>query len=161
MPQQQNKTTVRVHVRLDDMTPAMHVGNASVVRIIEEARMFYLGHPVVGRPGFNDGILEVLQGRADMLIAQQTVEYVGEMFYDTEPLYATFWIGHIGGASATLCVELRVREDQAPIVKSEATMVMVSAETGKGWPLPDDVRAHLAQHLADPIELRPRPGASR
>ncbi|WP_024794846.1 acyl-CoA thioesterase [Tomitella biformata] len=153
------KTTVRVHVRLDDMTPAMHVGNASVVRIIEEARMFYLGHPVPGRLPFNNGILEVLQGRANMLIAQQTVEYVGEMFYSTEPLFVTFWIGHLGGSSATLCAEIRVTEDADPIVKTEATMVMVAVDTGKSWPLPDDVRAHLANHMAEPIALRPRPGA--
>ena len=153
-----SKTTVRVHPRLDDMTPAMHVGNASVVRIIEEARMFYLGHPLPGRLGFNNGILEILQGRAHMLIAQQTVEYIGEMFYSTEPLHVTFWIGHIGGSSATLCAEIRVEEDAAPIVKTEATMVMVDAATGKSWPLPDDVRAHFAEHQAEPIVLRPRPG---
>lgn len=157
MPQE-NKTTVRVHVRLDDMTPAMHVGNASVVRIIEEARMFYLGHPVPGSPGFNNGLLEVLRDRAHMLIAQQSVEYIGEMFYSTEPLYVTFWIGHIGGSSATLCAEIRVTEDADPIVKTEATMVMVGVDTGKSWQLPDDVRAHFAQHMAAPIELRPRPG---
>lgn len=152
------KTTVRVHVRLDDLTPAMHVGNASVVGILEEARVFYLGHPVPGRPPFNNGVLEILQGRAHMLIAQQTVEYVGEMFYSPEPLYVTFWIGHIGGSSATLCGEIRVTEDAAPIVKTEATMVMVDVGTGKSWPLPTDVREHLAQHMAEPIELRPRPG---
>ncbi len=154
-----NKSTVRVHVRIDDLTPTGHVGNASVVRIIEEGRMFYLGHPMPGRPYFNDGILEILQNQAHMLIAQQSVEYVAEMFYSTQPLFVTFWIGHIGGSSATLCAEIRIEEDAAPIVKSEATMVMVDAVTGKAWPLPEDVRAHFANHLAEPIVLRPRPGS--
>lgn len=152
------KTTVRVHTRVEDLGPALHVSNASVLRIIEEARMFFLGHPIVGRPAFSDGILEILQGRAHMLIAQQTVEYVNEMFYSTEPHHMTFWIGHIGGSSATLCGEIRVTPDADPIVKTEATMVMVDHETGKTWPLPDDVRAHFARYQAAPIVLRPRPG---
>lgn len=156
--QPEQKTTVRVHTRLDDLTPAMHVGNASVLRIIEEARMFFLGHPVAGRPAFSNGILEILQNRAHMLIAQQTVEYVDEMFYTTEPHHVTFWIGHIGNSSATLCGEIRVTPDADPIVKTEATMVMVHHETGKSWPLHDDVRAHLARYQAAPIVLRPRPG---
>lgn len=154
----ENKTTVRVNVRLDDLGPAGHVGNASVVGIIEEARMYFLGHPIVGQPAFNNGILEILQGRALMLIAAQTVEYVDEMFYSLDPLYVTFWIGHIGGSSATLCAEIRASEAGEVIVKTEATMVMTSEETGKPWKMPDDVREHLAKFQAPPIVLRPRPG---
>lgn len=157
MPQE-NKTTVRVNVRLEDLGPAGHVGNASVVAIIEEARMFFLGHPIAGKAAYNNGVLEILQGRAQMLIAAQTVEYVGEMFYSLEPLHVTFWIGHIGGASATLCGEIRVTADGDPIVKTEATMVMTSDDTGRPWQMPDDVRAHLANYQAAPVVLRPRPG---
>lgn len=153
-----NKTTVRVHTRVGDLGPALHISNSAVLQIIEEARMYYLGHPVVGQAAFSNGILEILQGRAHMLIAQQTVEYVSEMFYSTEPHHMTFWIGRIGGSSATLCGEIRETPDADPIVKTEATMVMVHPETGKSWKLPDDVRAHLAQHQADPVVLRPRPG---
>lgn len=153
-----NKTTVRVHTRVGDLGPALHISNSAVLQIIEEARMFYLGHPVAGRPAFSNGILEILQGRAHMLIAQQTVEYVNEMFYSTEPHHMTFWIGHLGNSSATLCGEIRETPDADPIVKTEATMVMVDPQTGKPWKLPDDVRAHLAQHQSDPVVLRPRPG---
>jgi|GEM_PF-5082296 len=155
------KVTVQVPVRIDDLTPAMHVGNASVVRILEEGRALFLGHPDGARRGFHGGLLEVLDGRIEMLIAQQTIEYVDEIFYAVDPLHITFWLGHLGTSSATVCMEV-YREDPAagtgPVVRAEAVMVLIDPQTGRPWPMDETVRTRFAAHLDTPVALRPRPG---
>lgn len=163
MTAQTGPVTVQVPIRMDDLTVAMHVGNASLVRILEEGRALFLGHPEGGKRGFYNGLLEVLDGRTEMLIAQQTIEYLAEIFYSTDPLHITFWIGHLGSSSATVCMEVFAADPATgadPVARAEAVMVLIDPATGRPWPMTDAVRERFAAHLAQPVRLRPRPGSA-
>ncbi len=151
---------VAVHLRQQDLSPSGHVGNASTVGVLEEARTVFLGHSRPGRVGYVDGILEVLGERARMLIGQQTVEYTSELWYTHEPLLVSLWISHIGRSSFSVAATIADQSDPTAqaAVSSEATIVLVDRLTGRPWPITDDVRDVFVRHHGDPVSLRPRPG---
>ncbi|MFI7493162.1 acyl-CoA thioesterase [Kocuria sp. M4R2S49] len=148
---------VSLQLRFDDVNLAGHVGNTAIARLIDEARMIFLGYPEPGRPGDRHGVLGVLDEQVDRLVGQQTVEFHDELWYSPEPVAVTMWVTHIGTSSFSLAATISPRVGHAPVVTSEATMVLVDRGTGGAWPIDDTVRGRLARYLGDPVVLRPRP----
>ncbi|MEX5262207.1 acyl-CoA thioesterase [Kocuria sp. CPCC 205263] len=153
---------VYVQLRLDDVNLAGHVGNTAIARLIDEARMIFLGCPEPGRPGdrhgvLGVGVLGVLDGQVDRLVGQQTVEFHDELWYSREPVAVTLWVTHIGTSSFSLASTISTHLGHAPVVTSEATMVLVHRGTGAAWRIDDTVRGRLTRYLGDPVMLRPRP----
>lgn len=153
---------VRVQLRLDDLSPSGHVGNASIVRVLEEARTVFLGHARPGLVGYHQGLLEVLGDEARMLIGQQTVEYTKELWYSHDPVEVTLWITHVGRSSFSVAATIAGQdtEDLRPAVSSEATIVLVDRRTGGPWPISDAARAAFDAHRGDLVTLRPRPAVA-
>lgn len=148
---------VCLQLRFDDVNLAGHVGNTAIARLIDEARMIFLGYPGPGRSGDYRGVLGVLDEQVDRLVGQQTVEFHDELWFSPEPAAVTMWVTHIGTSSFSLASTISPRVGQAPVVTSEVTMVLVDRGTGDAWRIDDTVRGRLAQYLGDPVELRPRP----
>ncbi|MGW4481667.1 acyl-CoA thioesterase [Rhodococcus triatomae] len=153
---------VAVHLRQQDLSPSGHVGNASTVGVLEEARTVFLGHSRPGRVGYFDGVLESLGERARMLVGQQTVEYTSELWYTHEPLLVTLWITHVGRSSFSVAATIADQTDPSAraAVSAEATVVLVDRQTHAPWPITDDVRDVLLRYHGDPVALRPRPGTT-
>lgn len=148
---------VYVQLRFDDVNLAGHVGNTSIVRLIDEARTIFLGFREPGRPGDRHGVLGVLDEQVDRLVGQQTVEFHDELWYSREPVAVTLWVTHIGTSSFSLASTISTHVGHAPVVTSEATMVLVHRGTGAAWRIDDTVRGRLTRYLGDPVMLRPRP----
>lgn len=145
---------VAMSLRQADLSPSGHIGNASTVQVLEEARTVFLGHSRPGRIGYHGGLLEVLGDRVQMLVGQQTVEYARELWYTHEPLTVTLWISHIGRSSFSIADQ---DDPTTTAVAAEATIVLVDRRTHRAWTVTDDVRAAFTRYLGDPVALRPRP----
>src|SRR5699024_12072268 len=119
------RVTVRVQMRYEDVTPAMHVGNAAVLNLIEEARHRLVTCGGEEPDGTRTGGLLLRDGaQRPSLVAQQTVEYPAEMFYSPEPLWFGFWVGHIGRSSFTLDAEVRAEAGAPVLVRTESVLVL-------------------------------------
>ncbi|WP_182346307.1 acyl-CoA thioesterase [Tomitella gaofuii] len=153
--------TVRVPMRYEDITPAMHVSNAAVLSLIEEARnrlLRYGAEDAAGTPV--GGLLDVDGADRVYLIVQQTIEYPEEVRYSVEPLRFDFWIGHVGRSSFTLDAEVRAAGAEQVLVRTESVVVITDAAFTGSEPIDDALRRRLEAHRAEPVPLRPRPGAS-
>lgn len=154
--------TVPVHVRYEDVTPAMHVGNAAVLSLIEEARNRLLWNGgTAGDGAAVAGLLADGPADRDFLVVSQTIEYPAEMRYQADPMQVGFWIGHVGGSSFTLDAEIRALDGGSVLVRTESVIVVTARETGRPVRIGDGSRGRLHDLLAEPVALRPRPGAGR
>jgi acyl-CoA thioester hydrolase len=146
-----------VPLRFDDINAAGHIGNVALARIVDEARIAFLGHPVPGRSGYHDGILEVLDENVSRLVGQQTIEFHSELWYSRAPLMVSSWISHIGRTSFSLACTISATAGEPPAVLAEATIVLTDRTTGRAWPINDTVRDHLRRYQGEVLKLRPRP----
>ncbi|MFF0816880.1 acyl-CoA thioesterase [Rhodococcus sp. NPDC003318] len=153
---------VRIQLRQEDLSPSGHVGNASIVRVLEEARTVFLGHARPGRVGYHEGLLEILGDEARMLVGQQTVEYTKELWYSHDPVVVTLWITHVGRSSFSVAATIAGQDtgDARPAVSSEATIVLMDRATRAPWSITDEARAVFARHRGEPVALRPRPAVA-
>ncbi|GAA4822971.1 acyl-CoA thioesterase [Tomitella cavernea] len=153
--------TVRVPMRYEDITPAMHVSNAAVLGLIEEARNRLLRYGAVDAAGTPaGGLLDVDGADRAYLIVQQTIEYPEEVRYSVEPLQFDFWIGHIGRSSFTLDAEVRADGHPQVAVRTESVVVITDPGFTGAVPIDDALRGRLEAHLTEPVRLRPRPGTA-
>lgn len=135
---------VPVHRRWGDLDALGHVNNATMLRLLEEARLrtFWVsedGTPSSPLAVFDDQVLEEGNAQAT-LIARQQIEYLAPVPYGHEPLDVQLWIGHIGGSSAEVCYEVYspVGDDpQVLYARASAIVVLVDTATGKPARLSD------------------------
>lgn len=153
------KATLPIELRLDDVNVAGHVGNASLVRVIDEARNRFLGYSAAGRSGGGGGVLEGLGKSVRNVIAQQTIEYRTEVWYSHHPVVATMWISHIGTSSFALATAIYTN-DAEPAVLSEATYVLLADPDGRPWPMDRTIKDRLSLYAGQPPQLRQRPSAA-
>ncbi|NLJ53272.1 MAG: hypothetical protein GX344_03955 [Intrasporangiaceae bacterium] len=144
-------------MRLRDLNTANHVDNLEVLRIADEARVLFLGG-VEGARNEGFGLLASMPPDVFLLAAAQHAEFRSEIMWEPGASYRVCcWIGHIGSSSFTVETEIYTSTEE-PDAVTEATMVLVDQETKRPWPLSDDVRAALTEHLDEPLTLRPRSG---
>ncbi|MFF0281067.1 acyl-CoA thioesterase [Rhodococcus aetherivorans] len=130
-------TSVPVAVRYDDLGSTGHVDNVASMRIIEEARHTFLGHPVTPRaPG---GLLDLVPSHIQHLVHRQDIEYRDELWYQAEPFLVDVWVSAVGTTSFRLGSAIRTSADAEPAVTAEAVIVLVDLETGKPWPIPCEI----------------------
>ncbi|SFU11663.1 thioesterase family protein [Arthrobacter sp. ov118] len=151
--------SITVELRFDDVNSAGHLGNAALVRVLDEARIRFLGQPLPGLGGHADGLLEILDGTVGKVIGQQTIEYRRELEYSRAPLVATLWITHIGTSSFSLAAAIS-DTGPAPAVLAEATYILTDRSSGRPWPIVGVFRDVLSQYLGEPPQFRLRPSAS-
>jgi acyl-CoA thioester hydrolase len=134
--------TLSVSVRYDDLGPEGHVNNVASVRIVEEARRAYLGRPVTLHSTAG-GLLDSLPKNVRHMVRKQDFDYRRELWYQASPLLVDFWVSDIGTTSFRLCSSIRTCAAADPAVVAEAVIVLVSEETRKPWPMPDEFRHRL------------------
>lgn len=155
--------TVHVSLRIDDLTPAGHVGNVSAVRLIDEARMILFGHSRTSRVGYHHGVLADLVGEVQYLVRKNTIEYASELWYSREPLTVTLWVTGIGRTTFSLASTVSVGEDEPPAILAESVIVLLDRDSGRPWQMTETVRAEISRYLGPPIELHrasPRNGTA-
>ncbi|WP_338703007.1 acyl-CoA thioesterase [Streptomyces sp. Q6] len=152
---------VRLDVRVCDLGPDGHVNNVAHLRLLDEARSRLLGP---GPSGHGGGILEVLGGRARLVIGQHLVEYRREVRPPVRSLRVRLWIPVLGSSSLALAAAVHEDGHDDPAVVAESGAVLLASDTGRPWPMDGATREVLGRYTGprsvfrDRIGLAPRPG---
>jgi acyl-CoA thioester hydrolase len=148
------RLAVPVTVRWSDLDAYGHVNNASLLTLLEEARVaaFWAGGPA-GSP--ETAIIDAGPGATSVtVIARQEAEYLAQIPHHREPIVVDTWIGHMGGASMLVCYEVLSPDRSQVYARAATTVVMLDASTGRPRRLTDAERAAWSPCLEDPIRFR-------
>lgn len=147
---------VPVQLRWGDLDAYQHVNNATMLQLLEEARIdAFWRHPDEPEPRYPTAVLEAGPGAArSTLVAKQEIEYLAPLGYRRTPVVVEMWLGNLGGASIEVCYE--IRDEVQVYARAATTIVLVDATTGRPQRIGDAERAAWAPFVEDPIEFRRR-----
>lgn len=147
---------VPVQVRWSDLDAYGHVNNASLLTLLEEARVgaFWAGGPE-GSP--TTAIIDAGPGATSVtVIARQEAEYLGQIPHHRLPIIVEVWIGRIGGASMDVCYEVHAPDRSEVYARAQTTVVMLDASTGTPRRLTVAEREAWEPYLEEPVAFRRR-----
>jgi acyl-CoA thioester hydrolase len=156
---------MRLHVpttlRWADLDAYGHVNNASLFRLLEEARIqAFWSHDEGPTAWASTAVLDGRPGASTLtLIARQEAEYLAPIPYQRLPLDIQLWIGTMGGASLDVCYEIWSPSGVEPqILYSRAltTLVLVDASTERPRRINDRERQAWAPYQDAPIVFTKR-----
>lgn len=128
-----------IPVRWSDIDMYQHVNHATMVTILEEARVPFLS------PAFAVDITSV-----GLLIAEVRVGYKGQLRLLDSPLQVTMWISRLRTVDFTIGYEVRsvsAEPDAKPAVIAETQLAAFSIDEQKLVRLSPEHRAYLEQWL--------------
>jgi len=152
---------VPTRVRWSDLDGYRHVNNASMLRLLEEARIdaFWSADGAIDERSS----AAVLDGSPDAttmtLIARQELEYLIPIPYLRAPLDVQIWVGRLGGASLEVCYEVWSPEGVAPrqlFTKAATTIVLVDSATNQPRRISDVERDAWSPFVEEPLVFRRR-----
>ncbi|NTY63156.1 thioesterase family protein [Mycolicibacterium sphagni] len=112
--------TTGVHVRWSDIDMYQHINHATMVTILEEARVDFLREP------FAEDIATI-----GLLIHEVQVLYKGQLRLADSPLQVTMWTKRLRAVDFTLGYEVRsltAEPDSRPAVMAETQLAAVHIE---------------------------------
>ena len=115
-----NGFTTGVHVRWSDIDMYQHINHATMVTILEEARVDFLAEP------FAEDIATI-----GLLIHEVQVLYKGQLRLGDSPLQVTMWTKRLRAVDFTLGYEVRsitADPDSRPSVIAETQLAAVHIE---------------------------------
>lgn len=145
---------VPVQVRWSDLDAYGHVNNASLLTLLEEARVtaFWAGGPE-GSPA--TAVIDAGPGATSItVIARQEAEYLAQIPHHRQPIRVEIWLGHIGGASLQVCYEVRSPDGDELYAKAATIVVMLDAVTGTPRRLTEAERTAWEPYLEAPVDFR-------
>ena len=158
---------VALPLRWGDLDAYGHVNNATMLRLLEEARVrtFWVngeddpaGAAAPAAPG-----LRLVRGGAAAdtltLIAEQRVRYLAPMPYTERPVDIQMWVTQIGGASFELGYEVFSPVGVEPptlYCRASSTIVFVDAATGRPRAMSPEERAGLEAYRGEPVDFSRR-----
>ncbi|MEN4474604.1 thioesterase family protein [Mycolicibacterium cosmeticum] len=128
-----------VPVRWSDIDMYQHVNHATMVTILEEARVPFLSEPFAG---------DVTT--TGLLIAEVKVSYKGQVRLTDSPLQVTIWVNRLRAVDFTLGYEVRsvhADPDSKPAVIAETQLAAFSIEEQKLVRLAPHHREYLQRYL--------------
>ena len=131
--------TTPVPVRWSDIDMYQHVNHATMVTMLEEARVPFLS------PAFAVDITSV-----GLLIAEVKVGYKGQLRLTDSPLQVTMWVSRLRTVDFTIGYEVRsvhAAPDSRPAVIAETQLATFSIDEQKLVRLSADHRAYLEKFL--------------
>jgi acyl-CoA thioester hydrolase len=150
---------VPTRVRWSDLDGYRHVNNASMLRLLEEARIdaFWSADGSIAPSA------AVLDGSPDAttmtLIARQELEYLIPIPYLRAPLDVQIWVGRLGGASLEVCYEVWSPEGVEPrqlFTKAATTIVLVDSASNQPRRISDVERDAWSPFVEEPLAFRRR-----
>ncbi|MCH9736793.1 MAG: acyl-CoA thioesterase [Actinomycetia bacterium] len=124
-----------VHVRWSDIDMYQHVNHATMVTILEEARIPFLTEP------FGDEITTI-----GLLIAEVNIVYKSQLRLVDSPLQVTMWSKRVRAVDFTVGYEVRsvnAPADSRPAVIAETQLAAVHIEEQRLQRLSDRQRDYL------------------
>jgi len=134
-----NGFTTGVQVRWSDIDMYQHINHATMVTILEEARVDFLREP------FADDIATI-----GLLIHEVQVLYKGQLRLADSPLQVTMWTKRLRAVDFTLGYEVRsvgAAADSRPAVKAETQLAAVHIEEQRLVRLSPTHREYLQRYL--------------
>jgi acyl-CoA thioester hydrolase len=128
-----------VHVRWSDIDMYQHINHATMVTILEEARIPFLRQP------FESVIEEI-----GLLIHEVKILYKGQLRLIDSPLQVTMWSKRVRAVDFTIGYEVRsVRRgaDSKPSVIAETQLAAVHIKEQRLERLSSDQREYLQRYL--------------
>ncbi|MEU5397898.1 acyl-CoA thioesterase [Streptomyces sp. NPDC005963] len=132
--------SVELDVRVSDLGPSGHLSNVASMRLLDEARsrLFGVNLPALG---LNEGgLLDVLDGRARMVIGRHLVEFRREVWHPVTSLTIRMWIPTLGRSSLALAAAVYEDGIAEPAVVAQSQAVLVASDTGRPWPMDTTAR---------------------
>ncbi|MFZ4895634.1 acyl-CoA thioesterase [Plantibacter sp. Mn2098] len=152
---------VPIPLRWGDLDAFNHVNNATLLKLLEEARVRVFWKPTV--PGEEAPPTAVIEARLDAdtltLVAHQEIEYLAPIPYQRDPLDVELWMGKIGGASMQVSYEVYSPLGATPQVlyaKASTTVVLVDSRTMAPRRIGDIERAAWEPYLEEPVQFSRR-----
>lgn len=146
---------IPIHLRWGDLDAFNHVNNASMLKLLEEARVRAFWKAEEGEEAPETAVLASGIGQSVLtLIARQEIEYLAPVPYQRRPLEVQMWFGRVGGASMDVCYE--VLNDPANVervvyARSTAVVVLVDPESGRPTRMTDEMRRVWEPYVGEPI----------
>nr|WP_167099998.1 thioesterase family protein [Mycobacterium sp. DL592] len=134
-----NGFTTGVHVRWSDIDMYQHINHATMVTILEEARVDFLREP------FADDITTI-----GLLIHEVRVLYKGQLRLVDSPLQVTMWTKRLRAVDFTLGYEVRsvgAEPHSRPAVLAETQLAAVHIEEQRLVRLSPTHREYLQRYL--------------
>ena len=134
-----NGFTTGVRVRWSDIDMYQHINHATMVTILEEARVDFLREP------FADDIATI-----GLLIHEVQILYKGQLRLADSPLQVTMWTKRLRAVDFTLNYEVRsvgAPADSRPSVIAETQLAAVHIEKQRLVRLSPTHREYLQRHL--------------
>ena len=131
--------TTGVRVRWSDIDMYQHINHATMVTILEEARVDFLREP------FAEDVITI-----GLLIHEVRVLYKGQLRLADSPLQVTMWTKRLRAVDFTLGYEVRSLEaapDSRPAVIAETQLAAVHIEEQRLVRLSDTHREYLQRWL--------------
>ncbi|WBM80545.1 acyl-CoA thioesterase [Cryobacterium breve] len=156
------KLHVPISLRWSDLDAYGHVNNASMLRLLEEARIqaFWLDDEVDPGSGTGTAVLDGRPGAATLtVIARLEAEYLLSIPYLRQPVDIRLWLGKLGGASLEVCYEVWGPVDTEPAVmyaQASTTIVLIDAATQRPRKISAGERAAWLPYLEDPVRFTRR-----
>ncbi|WP_336631223.1 MULTISPECIES: acyl-CoA thioesterase [unclassified Microbacterium] len=156
--------TERIHVpiplRWGDLDAFNHVNNATMLKLLEEARVRVFWEPIVGEEAPDTAVIDAGADAAVLtLIARQEIEYLAPVPYRREPLDVQMWFGAIGGSSVEVCYEVYSPlsdADQTLYARASSVVVLVDAQTFRPTRLSARMREAWGPYLGEPVAFTRR-----
>jgi acyl-CoA thioester hydrolase len=157
---------MRLHVptslRWADLDAYGHVNNASMLRLLEEARIqaFWVADHSEGAVGATTAVLDGRPGSDTItLIARQEIEYLVPIPYQRQPLDIQLWLARMSGASLEVCYEVHSPVGVEPstfYTRAATTIVLVDGKTDRPRRINESERLAWAPYLEEPVRFTKR-----
>ncbi|BBX53174.1 thioesterase family protein [Mycolicibacterium poriferae] len=131
--------TAPVHVRWSDIDMYQHINHATMVTILEEARIPFLREP------FGEQITTI-----GLLIAEVNIVYKGQLRLMDSPLQVTMWSKRVRAVDFTVGYEVRsvgAAPDSRPAVIAATQLAAVHIQEQRLQRLSDAQREYLQQWI--------------
>lgn len=152
------RVTVDIALRWGDLDALGHVNNATMARLLEEARFrgFWGAPGGSPAPGFEEAVVEGDRQGRRTVVARQEIEYLRQLPYRAAPVQVGLWFTRIGGASFDVAYELSAEEAEGRVVYAIAStvLVMVDADTGAPRRITLAERSAWEAYLGEPPRFR-------
>ncbi|MFT4214585.1 MAG: thioesterase family protein [Microbacterium sp.] len=149
---------VPIHLRWGDLDAFNHVNNATMLKLLEEARVRVFWSPTDGEQAPDTAVIDAGLDAGELtLIARQEIEYLAPVAYRREPLDVQLWFGRLGGSSVEVCYEVYSPAGDEPQVlyaRASSAVVLVDAATFRPVRLSPRMRAAWTPYLGAPVAFR-------
>lgn len=149
---------VPIHLRWGDLDAFNHVNNATMLKLLEEARVRVFWTPIVGEDAPDTAVIDAGLDAGELtLIAHQEIEYLAPLPYRRDPLDVQMWFGKLGGSSIEVCYEVYSPTSDAAqtlYARASSSVVLVDARTFRPVRLSERMRDAWSPYLGEPVAFR-------